>query len=113
MVQKVETLMRHSMRAKDLMGFADFLAFDDTRTCLVQVTSAKGGNFAARLKKITQRPPLKNGKPAWDPNIRECAARWIEGPFRTILVLGWRLDEKTGRMIRREHWIEPGDFTEG
>lgn len=84
---KTEYHMRHSMNAKDLLGFGDFLAMDSQRTCLIQATSF--ANFSSRMKKIIAIPE---------------ARLWLENPTRLILVAGF------GPPRDRIEWLDLSDF---
>jgi hypothetical protein len=86
----VEFWNPHVKQRKDLFGFADICAFNDDEVLLIQATS--GSNTSARKAKILDS---------------QSAARWIDGPNRRIIVIGWRqlvARKKDGTKAKRKVW---------
>lgn len=88
-IEKTEKLQRHSFNKNDMFGFADFIAIDSQRTCLIQSTSYQ--NISTRIKKIVAIPAAK---------------LWIQNPTRLILVIGF------GPPKDKAIWLDESDFEE-
>lgn len=96
---KTEYWCGFSHKRKDLFGFMDILAFNDTQTIGVQDTS--WANTSARKNKILASP---------------IAYDWLLSTCRQIHVVGWKAPDKS---VGRHRWthkiiiIAPADFKEG
>ena len=88
-IEKTEHLQRHSFNKNDMFGFADFIAIDSQRTCLIQSTAYK--HVSTRIKKIVAIPAAK---------------LWIQNPTRLILVIGF------GPPKDKAIWLDESDFEE-
>ncbi len=76
---------------QDLFGFIDLIAMDDVETIAIQATS--GSNTSARTKKILRIPE---------------AHRWVKGPNRRLVVIGWRKLKNRGPNGKwwQAKWVE-------
>jgi len=86
----VEFWNPHVMQRRDLFGFADIIAMNDTETLAIQATSGSG--TSSRKAKI-----LAN----------EHAHMWVDAPHRRIIVIGWRqlvVRKKDGTKAKRKRW---------
>lgn len=97
MVAIVEKWNQWAKIRQDLFGFIDLLAVKGDIVMAVQTTS--GTNVSQRLAKIQNT---------------QAAATWLESPYRTIVVHGWRLAGARGKRKLwdcREVWMLKEDLS--